>query len=301
MNHFKPTLSVDSLKTSVIWELDFCARPILDERGKKLWELLVTDADRSFVYSEFFRNNMINSTSLKLALKKLFETSSSKKPNKCIFFRSQMQSIITRALTDLEIKPIPSRRCLSLMELLEERLETVYKKHPGFNIKAVTACIAEISPPKDLRDELKGDIWNFVQLSASELQKEVQEASRKKIFGSTSPFEETLENIKPDKLVPGIAVFSQRAIPLSAWTCSLELASISLDIKKSCLILETGLNQRWSYGSYRVSEAANQEARAWERAKKNTNGLHFLVIQPDPESELIAGLWLMKATNLPTI
>merc|ERR1712170_148114 len=102
---------------------------------------------------------------------------------------------------------------------------------------AVNSCIPEILPSKDLKDELKGEQWTFVLISAIELQKEVREISNKKTFGSTFPFEKTLDNIELDKLVPGIAVFSKRAIPLSAWTSSLELASISVDIKKklSCI------------------------------------------------------------------
>eukprot|EP00803_Ostreobium_quekettii_P010196 evm.model.scf_972.7 EVM.evm.TU.scf_972.7 scf_972:44967-45683(+) len=43
------------------WEVDFCSRPLLDERGKKVWELLVCNADRSFQHSEYFPNNKINS------------------------------------------------------------------------------------------------------------------------------------------------------------------------------------------------------------------------------------------------
>ena len=48
--------------TSSVWELDFCSRPIIDERGKKVWELLICDPDGSFEYSQFFPNNKINST-----------------------------------------------------------------------------------------------------------------------------------------------------------------------------------------------------------------------------------------------
>ena len=44
------------------WELDFCSRPILDERGKKVWELLICDEGRSFEYARYFPNNKINST-----------------------------------------------------------------------------------------------------------------------------------------------------------------------------------------------------------------------------------------------
>lgn len=44
-----------------MWELDFSSRPILDERGKKVWELLICDPQRSFEYAQYFPNNKINS------------------------------------------------------------------------------------------------------------------------------------------------------------------------------------------------------------------------------------------------
>ena len=52
--------------TANTWQLDFCSRPILDERGKKVWELLICDEDRSFEYSRYFPNNKINSTQVQL-------------------------------------------------------------------------------------------------------------------------------------------------------------------------------------------------------------------------------------------
>jgi hypothetical protein len=56
--------------TSDIIELDFCSRPLLDERGKKVWELLVTDADRSFVYSQYFPNSKINSVEVRVVFRR---------------------------------------------------------------------------------------------------------------------------------------------------------------------------------------------------------------------------------------
>jgi len=47
--------------TSNVWQLDFCSRPILDERGKKVWELLLCDPARQFEYAKYFPNNKINS------------------------------------------------------------------------------------------------------------------------------------------------------------------------------------------------------------------------------------------------
>lgn len=49
------------------WELDFCSRPILDERGKKLWELIICDPDRTFEHTQYFPNNKINSTQVCIA------------------------------------------------------------------------------------------------------------------------------------------------------------------------------------------------------------------------------------------
>ena len=66
----------------------------------------------------------------------------------------------------------------------------------------------------------------------------------------------------------GVAVFSKRAVPLAAWTSGFELAALVADTDRACLILETGVNQRWRYGSYRRNPETNAEARQWEDAKK---------------------------------
>jgi len=226
------------------WELDLYLRPILDERGKKLWELVVTDSQRSFVFSEFFRNNKVNSASLKLTLNKLLKFLGCKRPTRCNYFRSQSQNIIKRALNDLKIWPVPSRRCPSLMNLLEERLELVYKKHPGYCMSKFVVSTNELSPPSKLPSALKGEQWAFVQISVKELKKEVQVFAERRFFGSTIAYCETLNLVSSEKIIPGIAVFSKRSISLSAWTSSLELASISAEVNCDSLILETGINQR---------------------------------------------------------
>lgn len=54
-----------SVPTSNVWQLDFCSRPILDERGKKVWEVLICDPERNFEFAQFFPNNKINSTEVR--------------------------------------------------------------------------------------------------------------------------------------------------------------------------------------------------------------------------------------------
>lgn len=274
--------------------MDFCSRPILDQRGKKLWELLITDADGSFVFTEFFSNNQINSLSLKSALEKFLNSPGVNQPTHCRFFRGKMHTIISRALVDLEINPLPSRRCFSLLALLEARLESVYKQHPGYNNAVVRKFDQTISPPIELPDAFRGEMWAFVQLPLWELQKETREVEEGKLFGSSFHVE-NYSKIQRNALIPGVAVFSGRAGPLAAWTNGLELAAISTDVRRACLVLETGIDTRWRYGSYKQNKAVDQEAQAWEKAKKLADGIHFLAIQSNPESTEVAGLWLLKS------
>lgn len=51
---------------ATVWQLDFSSRPILDERGKKRWELLICDEDRKFQYAQYFPNNKINSKEVRM-------------------------------------------------------------------------------------------------------------------------------------------------------------------------------------------------------------------------------------------
>lgn len=69
-------------------------------------------------------------------------------------------------------------------------------------------------------------------------------------------------------LAPGVAVFSRRALPLAAWTNGLEIAAVKADVQRSCLILETGVNQRWRYGGWKPSPDFVEEAEGWEEAKE---------------------------------
>lgn len=79
----------------------------------------------------------------------------------------------------------------------------------------------------------------------------------------------------------------------SAWTNALELSSIVVDKQRACLILSTGVADRWRYAYYRRSRQADEEASAWEAAKKASSGLHFLAVQRSLESDDCTGFWLM--------
>ncbi|KAI7731613.1 hypothetical protein M8C21_019681 [Ambrosia artemisiifolia] len=113
-------------ETVTEWELDFCSRPILDIRGKKIWELVACDSSLSLQYTKYFPNNVINSVTLKDAIVSICDELDVPIPDKIRFFRSQMQTIITRACKELGIKPIPSKR-VNIFSDVKKELETLEK------------------------------------------------------------------------------------------------------------------------------------------------------------------------------
>ncbi|PKI33930.1 protein TAB2 homolog, chloroplastic [Punica granatum] len=275
------------------WELDFCSRPILDIRGKKVWELVVCDDSLSLQYTKYFQNNVINSITLKDAIESISEELGLPLPEKVRFFRSQMQTIITKACKELGIKPVPSKRCLSLLLWLEERYETVYTRHPGFQ-KGSKPLLALDNPfPMELPENLFGERWAFVQLPYSAVQEEISSLKTRYVFGAGLDLDLLGIEIDDKTLIPGLAVTSSRAKPLAAWMNGLEVCALEADTSKASLILSVGISTRYIYATYRKTPVTTSEAEAWESAKKSCGGLHFLAIQEDLDCDDCVGFWLL--------
>ncbi|KAL1534004.1 Protein TAB2 chloroplastic [Salvia divinorum] len=275
------------------WEVDFCSRPILDIRGKKTWELVVCDVSLSLQYTKYFPNNVINSVTLKNAIVSICDELGLPLPEKIKFFRSQMQTIITRACSELGIKPIPSKRCLSLVLWLEERYETVYTRHPGFQ-KGSKPLLALDNPfPMELPENLYGEKWAFVQLPFSAVQEEASSLETRFAFGATLDLDLLGIEVGEETLIPGLAVASSRAKPLAAWMNGLEVCSVEADTSRASVVLSVGISTRYVYATYKKTPVTTSEAEAWEAAKKACGGLHFLAIQEDLDSDDCVGFWLL--------
>lgn len=284
------------------WELDFCSRPILDERGKRVWELLVCDSSRKLEYAQYFASNQINSATLRDALLNIMERFDLPKPEKVRFFRGQMQTIISKACAELDVRPVPSQRCVALLQWLEERMSSVYSQHPRFQEGAPPLLQLEAPTPQNLPDSLKGEQWAFVQLPLAGVMEEIERVQSGSMFGGTLSLScMGLEGLSPDAMVPGVAVASARAVPLAAWTSALELAALRVESQKACLILSTGVAERWRYAFYRKSKQADEEAAAWETAKQQCQGLHFLAVQRSLDAEECSGFWVMRDLPPPQI
>lgn len=70
------------------------------------------------------------------------------RPRKVRYFRGQMRTIITRALEDLDIIVVPSRRCFALTKWLNDRLENVYPNDPRYTSTVQPLFTLDLGPPE---------------------------------------------------------------------------------------------------------------------------------------------------------
>ena len=111
-------------------------------------------------------------------------------------------------------------------------------------------------------------------------------------FGEAFPLE--LAGLAPDTPVPGILIFSERALPLAGWLSGLEIAYLDVQLGQiSQLLLETGSNDTWIMAGLNQPEL-KQEAEKFMTAKAQANQVHFVAVQDNPDSESFAGFWLMQ-------
>jgi hypothetical protein len=283
-----------------IWEIDFYSRPILDANQKKIWEVLVcespldigTKPDSLFRYAQYCPSTQVNSGWLRTALQEAINQAG-KAPIKIRFFRRQMNNMITKACQDLSIPAQPSRRTLVLNKWLEERMEEVYPQEPGYQGGTNPSVRLEKPLPQRLPDALEGQQWVFVTLDAADF----AEMPEWEIgFGEAFPLE--LAQVSPEARIPGILIFSPRALPLAGWMSGLELAFLRFDTSEEArLLLETGVNESWIVANIKKPQTL-AEAKGFEEAKQKANGVHFIGVQSDPKAQSFAGFWLLQEVNL---
>ena len=287
--------------SNVVWELDFYSRPVLDEDGKKLWEVLIcespNDMERSpdslFKYAQYCSSKSVNSLWLREAIEKAIAIAD-RSPKKIRFFRRQMNNMIVKACEDAGIAPLPSRRTYALNQWIEERIANVYPQEEGFDLKTAQTASVKYPPlnPIPLPDAVKGDRgdkWTFVSLPASAFD-EMKEWD----IAFEESFSLSLVNTTPDTIIPGLIIYSPRATPLAAWMSGLEMGYLQLEASlRPQLRLETGLSDSWTLVNL-TNKAMVKEAQDFETAKQKANGVHFLAVQTNPDSESFAGFWLLK-------
>ena len=277
------------------WEIDFYSRPLIDENGKKKWELLITNTNnfkdkKTFKWEKICPASTVNSIWLKDALEEAINDAKSQgwdRPSVIRCWRSSMKTMIKRAADQIGIELISSRRTYSLLEWLIDRESNLYpqqKGYTGINLAPPTNPITNQAIP--LPEEVRGDSWSFASLSLNTL----READEWDIeFSNLIPIKDSInENIS----IPGIRLFSsKRSLALSAWLGGLEPAKLL--IEGTQIILEAGQADRWLVTDVE-EEAKNAIKNNFFNTKRDADGLQFISVQKSPKQNSLDGFWMLK-------
>jgi hypothetical protein len=282
----------------VIWEIDFYSRPLVDERQKKVWELLVCESPSStqqssselFRYAQYCPSDKVNSLWLGEALQAAM-VEAKQSPQRIRFFRRQMNNMITKACKDIGIPSAASRRSISLRQWLDQRMEHFYPSQP--NYQAVNSASVQLfaDPPQPLPEALIGEKWAFVSLVASQF---AEMRDWQIGFGESFPLD--MFGVTPEMEIPGLILYSPRSVPMAAWMSGLEIVAVQYQpAPKSTLLLETGASESWILA--RLDGISQAEAARFETNKQQAKGVHFVAIQSTTDSEEFAGFWLLAEAS----
>ena len=282
------------------WELDFYSRPIIEETGKKRWELIIASSKNFktkdiFLWNKICPANEVNSIWLTKSLKEALNDAKKKgwaKPSKIRFWRSSMKSIIKKSIENLELEALISRRTYELFDRISFLEKEVYPLENGYvrGVLAPTFTSNIANDPKPLPEAVRGDALTISEISIEEL-KTAQNWPIE--FGDIFPIEESLKN---DNLVPGLRLFSkERSLALAAWFSSLE--PVKLQIEKNQLILEASEDNKWL-----VTDLSEKDAKELNdkfiQNKNNSFGYQFISIQSTPYVEKFEGFWILRDIEL---
>ena len=279
----------------VVWEADFYRRPLKDESGHPLWELVICDATDTFRYSAFCPQAEASTDWLADQLQQLFDTGQPQ-PTCIKTFRPATLSLLEAASQTLGIPVEGTRSTPALKRYLKELAEQ-YPALPGYTGQSYNPILLDRPPPLPLTDTLLGQQWRFASLPAADLVDTFTDRMIPvlKMPESLLPLNLGLASTTP---IPGVVIDGGRkSLPLARWIAAVHPVSLNYVAgAPDGLILEAGLVDRWIIATFEDPEVATA-AVEYECRKQASQGLHFLLIQPDDSGMTYTGFWLLRSDN----
>ncbi len=282
------------------WELDYYSRPILDSDGKKRWELLICSTPEvdqnggakgdSFQWVQSCPAASVNSIWLREALETALAASQEAgfaPPRRLRCWRASMRTMVQRAAEGLGIELVASRRTYALVSWLQQRQREVYPAEEGYMVGPLAPPPAAIrSVPVPLPEAARGNRWSWASLPLAALSGAGQWQCS---FQGLVPLP---ANLDPQAAVPGIRLFGgARALAIAGWLAGLE--PVRLEIDGNLLVMEAGLEDRWSLGALADNEA-EAALQAFALAREQAGGLQFLAVQAEESDQRFEGFWLLR-------
>lgn len=271
-----------------IWQSDLL-RFSASTKEKDRWLLLICDRDGTMIHEAQCPQNEVNGQWLTTQLQQATQTEI---PDKIQVFRPQIVGLFTIATERLNISLETTRRTPAIKEKLRQYTETNLSVISSRNYLSL-----DRPPPQNLPENIWGENWSIVSISAGEIVNFVTDRP--------IPFRDLPESLlgtnaklDPTTKVPGIVIYGgKKSSIIARWLAKeqpVALNYIPTEIGKSGgLVLESGLVDRWIFATFE-SVAVAQAAKAYEQNKKFSQGLHFLLLQPDDSGMTYTGFWLLK-------
>jgi hypothetical protein len=284
-------LKIDAGTIMNVWQVDFYRRPLQDANGQTLWELLICDEKRHFTYNGLCPQPSVNSNWLVSQLHNAAATVGL--PTKLQVFRPQSLSLLTTAAQQLNISVEATRHTPALKQWLQERASQ-YHLQDKYTGEAYNPLALDKPPPTPLPEKLWGEQWRFATLPAGNL----EEA----FAGRPIPYLQMPQFLVPLHLglastlpVPGVVIDGGRqSMQLARWLQNVNPVALNyIAGAPDGLILEAGLVERWVVATFEDQEVA-AAAQIYEQRKLTSQGLHFLLVQPDDSGMTYTGFWLLR-------
>ncbi len=275
------------------WQLDFYRRPLQDEQGKPLWELLICDPLMAFSYGDFCSQAEIGAPWLRSQLHIACDRAGGW-PQYIDIFRPQTLSLVEVACRDLPVEVRPTRDVPTLKQWLRQR--AVWYPNLHNYLKQPYDSIAIDRPaPQPMPEYVMGEQWQFAAISADQLMRLEQEPIPvRAIPEGLTPIDLGLPSTL---LIPGVIIDGARqSMALAQWLQSARPVMLQyIAGPPDGLLLEAGLADRWIMATFQDADMAGA-ARTFTERKQAAKGLHFLLVRPDDSGMTYTGLWLMQST-----
>lgn len=275
-----------------IWEADCYRRPLQDEQGRSLWELLICDTTFQFTYGAQAPQAEVTGAwvqhQLTIALEKAGQA-----PSEIRVFRPQALSLLQTAGQALGLMIRPLRYTPALKQWLVQRSQW-YPTQSTFSGEAYTPLALEQPTPAPIPESLWGDQWRFASLPAQDFQE--------RLIHEPIP----IQTVPPDWLplplglasttmIPGLMIDAgPQAMALARWLQAQQPATLDHMVgAPDGVILQAGLVERWVLVTF-DDPHVKAAAEAFTERQRQAQGLHFLLVRPDDSGITFTGLWLLR-------
>jgi hypothetical protein len=143
-----------------------------------------------------------------------------------------------------------------------------------------------LNPPLPMPEDLWGDRWQFASLPSSDLWDSLS--------GRMTPIQHLPEALNPIRLGLASDLFIPSMV-IARWLQSVQPKTLTYQANPgmpSGLIMQAGECDRYILATFEDPEV-HQAGETFQQRQGLTQGLHFLLIQPDDSGMTHSGVWLL--------